>query len=341
MGALYPRDLDGNAGDASRSTDVDEQWAAGPAHEAEAAPQQDGLMVIDANGQVGTFDPRLIANAERTLQLNQRFGRTWQVSDGTLDRMKIEQDLRRAIERGEFEVYLQPQADVVSNEVVGAEALVRWHHPERGVVLPEEFIPIAEESGLIVQIGEQVLRAACRQAVARRRVGARPVRIAVNLSAVEFHRPNLVGAVEAALGEAGLDPSMLELEITESTAMSHAALAGQVMRDLVSLGVKLSLDDFGTGYSSLQYLKDFPIDALKIDRSFVSGVTAGPKDAAIVATIIGIGHSLGLKVIAEGIETNGQLSFLRERGCEWYQGFLLGRPMPAGAFDSMLTRQAA
>jgi EAL domain-containing protein (putative c-di-GMP-specific phosphodiesterase class I) len=304
-----------------------------------AAP--DGLLVIDSFGEAGPFDPALIANSPRTFQFNQRFGRMWQVGAGTLQRIRLEQELRRGLERGEFEVYLQPQADTLSNKVLGAEALVRWRHPERGILLPDEFIPVAEETGLIVPIGEHVLRAACSQAVERLRSGGPGVRIAVNLSAVQFHEPSLPSTVASALDESGLDPLMLELEITESTAMRHAALAVNVMRQLTSLGVNLSLDDFGTGYSSLQYLKDFPIDTLKIDRSFVSGVTAGPKDAAIVATIIGIGHSLGLRVIAEGIETASQLAFLRERGCEWYQGFLLGRPMPSQAFDSMLQQQAA
>lgn len=301
----------------------------------------DGLLIIDSAGEVGPFDAKLIANNDKTLQLNQRFGRMWQVGEGTLERIKIEQDLRRGIERAEFEVYLQPQAEVQSNEVIGAEALVRWHHPERGIILPDDFIPAAEESGLIVQIGEQVLRSACRQAVERMDTGGRALRVAVNLSAVQFHEPNLTRTVAEALDETGLEPSMLELEVTESTAMRHASLAAQVMHELTELGVNLSLDDFGTGFSSLQYLKEFPIEALKIDRSFVRGVTSATKDAAIVAAIIGIGHSLGLKIIAEGIETRSQLTFLRERGCEWYQGFLLGRPMPTEAFDSMLSRQAA
>ena len=306
-----------------------------------AVPAGDGLLLIDGSGRISALDLETVAHTDRTLGLNQRFARMWAIPDNTLERIKVEHELRRALEREEFDVYLQPQAEIGTNQVVGAEALVRWHHPERGLVLPDEFIPVAEESGLIIQLGEQVLRAACEQAVRREQGGLPPVRISVNLSAVQFREPSLAGLVAAVLKEVGLEPCMLELEITESTAMRHAALAVEVIRDLASLGVKISLDDFGTGYSSFQYLKEFPIDALKIDRSFVSGVTVEPNDAAIVAAVIAIGQSLGLKVIAEGIETAGQLAFLAERGCDWYQGFLLGRPMPVEAFDSMLKRQAA
>jgi EAL domain-containing protein (putative c-di-GMP-specific phosphodiesterase class I) len=304
-------------------------------------PVDDGLLVVDASGQVAPVDLGSLARGGKTIGLNQRFARMWQVSDNTLERLKIEQELRRGLERDEFEVYLQPQADVETNQVVGAEALVRWRHPERGLVLPDDFIPIAEETGLIVQLGERVLRAALEQAARRQQRSMTGLRISVNLSTVQFRDPNLASMVSDAVDEAGLDPRVLELEITESTAMCQAALAVEVMRDLASLGVKLSLDDFGTGYSSLQYLKEFPIHALKIDRSFVSGVTADANSAAIVGAVVAIGQSLGLTVIAEGIETAPQLAFLKEQGCAWYQGFLLGRPMPAEAFDSMVRRQAA
>jgi EAL domain-containing protein (putative c-di-GMP-specific phosphodiesterase class I) len=300
-----------------------------------------GLMVVDATGHATAIDLEAVAASSKTLSFNQRFTRMWHIPDNTLDRIRAEHELRLALEREEIEVYLQPQADVRTNRLVGAEALARWRHPERGLVLPDEFIPIAEESGLIISLGEQVLRTVCRQVVQRRRRRLPPMRIAVNLSAVQFQDPALVATVAGALNEADLEPSMLEFEVTESTAMRHAALAGQVMRELASLGVTISLDDFGTGYSSLQYLKEFPLDALKIDRSFVQEVGINQNSTAIVSAVIAIGESLDLNVIAEGIETTNQLSTLRQRNCPWYQGYLLARPMPAEAFDALLERQAA
>jgi EAL domain-containing protein (putative c-di-GMP-specific phosphodiesterase class I) len=301
----------------------------------------DGLLVIDASGAAAPVDLGALARTSKSLPFNQRFARMWEISDNTLERIKLGQELRRGIERDEFEVYVQPQADLRTGRIVSAEALVRWRHPERGLLLPQDFIPVAEESGLIVLLGERVLRIACEQAAQRERQGLRSVRIAVNLSAVQFHEPGLAGTVSKALDDTGLDPRLLELEITETAAMHHAALAVEVMHDLVSLGITLSLDDFGTGYSSLRYLKEFPIHALKVDRSFVSGVTFDANSAAIVAAVVAIGHALELKVIAEGIETREQLISVTERGCDWYQGFLLGRPMPSEAFDSMLVRRAA
>jgi EAL domain-containing protein (putative c-di-GMP-specific phosphodiesterase class I) len=302
-------------------------------------PPQDGLLMVDAEGRVTPLDLKAITHNRRTIELNQRFTR--EVPENTLQRIKVEHELRRALVRGEFEVYLQPQADVETNRILGAEALVRWRHPERGLILPDEFIPIAEESDLILEIGELVLRAACEQAARREVAGLPTVCIAVNISAVQFREPSLAGTVASVLNETGLDPCLLELEITESTAMRHAVLALDILRDLTALGVKVSLDDFGTGYSSLQHLREFPIHALKIDRSFVSGVTVEANDAAIVRAIIAIGQCLGLKVIAEGIETLGQLAFLKDGACDWYQGFLLGGPMREEAFGSLLERHAA
>jgi EAL domain-containing protein (putative c-di-GMP-specific phosphodiesterase class I) len=301
----------------------------------------DGLFVVDASGGRAPVDLRALAQRSKSLPLNQRFARVWEVSENTLERIKLEQELRRGIERDEFEVHLQPQADLRTGQIVGAEALVRWRHPERGLVLPDDFIPVAEESGLIVPLGERVLRIACEQAVRRERQGLPSVRIAVNLSTVQFREPGLTAMVSNALDETNLEPHLLELEITETAAMRHAALAVEIMCDLASLGVTLSLDDFGTGYSSLRYLKEFPLDALKVDRSFVSGVTFDANSAAIVAAVAAMGHTLGLKVIAEGIETAAQLTSVRERGCDWYQGFLLGRPMSGEAFDCILGQQAA
>ncbi len=265
----------------------------------------------------------------------------WEIPANTLERIKLEQEIRRGLERDEFEVYVQPQADLKTGRVVGAEALVRWRHPERGLVLPLDFISVAEESGLIVQLGERVLRTACEQAVRREKQGYPSLRTAVNLSSVQFHEPGLAGMVSNVLDETGLDPRLLELEITETAAMQHAAAAAEIMHDLASIGIALSLDDFGTGYSSLQYLKEFPIHGLKVDQSFVSGITFDANSKAIVAAVVAIGHTLGLRVIAEGIETNEQLISVKERGCDWYQGFLLGAPMSGEAFDSILSHRAA
>ena len=307
-----------------------------------AAPDTaDGLLLVDASGGTAPVDLRALVRTNKSLPLNQRFARLWDVSENTVGRIKLEQELRRGIERNEFEVHLQPQADLRTGQVVGAEALVRWQHPERGLLLPEEFIPVAEESGLIVPLGERVLRIACEQGVQREKLGLPPVRIGVNLSAVQFHEPGLAGMVSTALDRSGLDPRLLELEITETTAMRNAEMAVEVMRGLTPLGITLSLDDFGTGYSSLQYLKEFPLDGLKVDRSFVSCMTHDRNSAAIVAAVVAIGHALGLRVIAEGIETAAQLTSVKERGCDWYQGFLLGRPMPGEAFDAILGQHAA
>ena len=311
----------------------------GNAPPAGSEPPQDELLMVDAEGRVTPLDLKAITHNRRTIELNQRFTR--EVSDNTLQRIKVEHELRRALVRGEFDVYLQPQADVETNRILGAEALVRWRHPERGLILPDEFISIAEDSGLILELGELVLRAACEQAARREVAGLPAVRIAVNISAVQFREPSLAGMVASVLNETGLDPCLLELEITESAAMRHAVLALDILRDLTALGVKVSLDDFGTGYSSLQHLKEFPIHALKIDRSFVSGVTVKANDAAIVRAIIAIGQCLGLKVIAEGIETHSQLAFLKDHTCDWYQGFLLGGPMPEETFGSLLEQHAA
>ncbi len=228
----------------------------------------------------------------------------WEISENTLERIKVEQEVRRGIDRDEFEVHVQPQADLSTGQLVGAEALVRWRHPERGLVLPEDFISVTEESGLIVQLGERVLRIACEQEVRREKQGFPSVRTAVNLSSVQFHEPGLAGMVSNVLDQTGMDPRLLELEITETAAMRHAGAAAEIMHDLASIGIALSLDDFGTGFSSLQYLKEFPIHGLKVDRSFVSGITYDANSAAIVAAVVAIGQVLGLKVIAEGIETS-------------------------------------
>jgi diguanylate cyclase (GGDEF)-like protein len=253
-----------------------------------------------------------------------------------LKRLALENSLRRALEREEFEVYYQPRVDFGTGRVIGAEALVRWRHPELGLVSPVEFIPLAEETGLIVPIGEWVLRAACARCKAWRDTGLAPLSVAVNLSARQFQQPNLSAMVIRILQETGLDPHDLELELTESSLMQNAESAVRALGELKEAGVEIAIDDFGTGYSSLGYLKRLPIDMLKVDKSFVRDVTTDPDDATLVTAIISLAHNLRLKVVAEGVETEEQLEFLRSLGCDEWQGYLCSGPLPAGAFEELL-----
>ena len=255
---------------------------------------------------------------------------------GTLERLELESELRHALERGQFHLEYQPQLDLASGAVVGMEALLRWQHPQLGRVPPASFIGLAEEMGLITPIGDWVLRTACAQAHAWQLAGHGPLRLAVNLSARQFKQKNLLHAVAQALADTGLDAAHLELELTESMVMHDVEQATAIMAKLKALGVQLSIDDFGTGYSSLAYLRHFPIDVLKIDKTFVSDITHSMDDAAIVRAIISLAHSLRLKVIAEGVETEQQLAFLRRHGCDQMQGYLFSRPLAAAAFETLL-----
>jgi len=252
-----------------------------------------------------------------------------------LDRLKIENGLRHAIERNELRLHYQPKADLASGRIVGAEALVRWQHPEQGMVSPADFIPVAEETGLIVRISAWVIDAALRQACALRDAGFAPIRIAVNLSARDFS-PLLPQRVAAALAAHGIGPDWLELEITESMLMHSTDRVIEMMDEISKLGVALALDDFGTGYSSLSYLKRFPIDTLKIDRSFVMNMPRDTNDCAIAGAIVGMAKQLGHKVIAEGVETAEQLTFLKGLGCDEMQGYLLSAPVTAEKFAALL-----
>jgi len=293
-----------------------------------------GMLIVEKSGRVlplnrGAGKRWRIPQGGKTLPLNQRFARMWEIPQQILARLSRDTELRHALDHGELTVHFQPEADVMTGRIVAAEALARWQHPRRGLVLPDDFIPEAEHSGLIVCLGEWVMRVACAEGNTWQAGGGVPFRIAVNLSPRQFTDPNLVAMVGEVLDSTGLDPSSLELEVTEGAAMQNAALAIGILRDLKAMGVRIVLDDFGTGYSSLAYLKEFPIDTLKIDRSFVSGVTSEPNDAAIVSAIIAIAHSLDLDVVAEGVETLEQLAFLKERDCDRFQGFLLSRPVPS------------
>ena len=231
--------------------------------------------------------------------------------------------LRHALSQAQFQLHYQPQIDIVSGKLVGFEALLCWHHPVQGMIAPDRFIPMAEKTGLIIPIGEWVIREACEKGAKLQNV-----KIAVNLSARQFHQDNLVESIQKILEETGMTPEYLELEITESALIHSVESAIIKMEQLIHLGTTISLDDFGTGYSSLSYLKRFPIDMLKIDKSFIDELTTDPESEVIVKTIIVMAHSLGLKVIAEGVETQEQLSMLGERGCDQAQGYLITRPLP-------------
>ena len=253
-----------------------------------------------------------------------------------LRRLSLEGQLRKAIERSELSLHYQPQAETASGRIFGVEALLRWNHPEHGPVSPAEFIPLAEETGLIVPLGEWVLHTACSQNRAWQDSGLLPLRVAVNMSGRQFRQGDLTDVVFAALEASHLDSHYLELELTESVLMQDTRTAGRILNELSAAGVKVAIDDFGTGYSSLSYLKRFPIDMLKIDQSFVRDLIVDPDDAAIVSAIIALSHSLGIKVIAEGVETDAQLGFLCQRGCNAVQGYFLSRPLPPQEFEKFL-----
>ncbi|MGF6511556.1 diguanylate cyclase (GGDEF)-like protein/PAS domain S-box-containing protein [Paraburkholderia sp. 32] len=251
-------------------------------------------------------------------------------------RLNLERRLRRALRDNEFLLHYQPQVDIGSGQIVGIEALVRWHDPEVGLVPPSSFIPLAEESGLIGPLSEWVLREACRQNKAWQDQGLPPARVSVNLSARVFQQRDIAKLVMQVLDETGLEPKYLELELTESTIMRNAEEAVSMLNELHALGIGLAIDDFGTGYSSLSYLKRFPVDRLKIDRSFVSDIGVSGDDETITSAIIALAHSLKLQVIAEGVETSAQLDFLKERACDEMQGFYFAKPLSTEAIAELL-----
>ena len=254
----------------------------------------------------------------------------------TVERLALESGLRRALERNEFLLHYQPKVDIGSGRLTGMEALVRWQQGARELIPPEQFIALAEETGLIVPIGEWVLKTACARNQFWREQGLPRLRMAVNLSARQFAHENLLQDVAKALNETGLDPAALEFEITESMVMHDPERAVNLLSRLKDMGIHLSIDDFGTGYSSLSYLKRFPLDSVKIDSSFIRDIPENADDAAITRAIIAMAHSLRLKVIAEGVETGGQLGFLREHGCDEMQGYLFSKPLPEDEFLRLL-----
>jgi len=302
-----------------------------------------GIAVSPTDGQDAET---LLNHAEMAMyQAKQRGRKTYEFFSGemnahALERLTLENQLRRAVERNEFVLYYQPKVSIDSGRIIGAEALVRWKHPELGIVSPAKFIPIAEETGLIVEIGQWVLRSACAQVQAWAKLGLPPLSVSVNVSGAQFKQRKVWHAVRGALAHSALPPEQLVLELTESVLMENATDSIEMLNELKEMGLKLAVDDFGTGYSSLTYLKRFPLDQLKVDRSFVSGLPEERDSLAIVGAIIALARELNLKVVAEGVETKEQLHFLRSRACDEYQGYLCSRPAPPEAFAILIRRQS-
>jgi EAL domain-containing protein (putative c-di-GMP-specific phosphodiesterase class I) len=301
-----------------------------------------GLSLFPSDG---TAPEPLLNNAHTAMHQAKAEGRdTYRLyapamNDSALEQLSLESGLRKALANGEFEVYYQPLLNLRTFRPEGAEALVRWNHPERGLLAASQFISLAESSGLIVAIDSWVLRTACARTLLWHRAGRTGLKIAVNLSARQFQQPDLVEEVTRCLRETGLPAGALEIEITERIAMLDVGRAVEVLRALRTLGVRISLDDFGTGYSSLSYLKTLPVDTVKLDQSFVRNITTDHGDAAIATAVIAMAHSLALKVVAEGVETPEQLAFLVERGCDLAQGHLVGVPMPAERLEVLFERR--
>jgi diguanylate cyclase (GGDEF)-like protein len=298
------------------------------------------MGIVVTSGHDETADS-LIQNADAAMYRAKRQGIAYEVFDDGMRtrvraRARSESDLHRALAEREFRLLYQPQVDLNSGKIVGLEALLRWDHPERGVVEPAEFLWLAEETGLITKIGEWVLRQSCLQARAWGAHNGSPLRVSVNLSARQHRDPDLVDLVDRILTETRTDPATLCLEITESVVVNDAETAGSTLRALKDLGVKLSIDEFGTGHSSLASLKRFPLDMLKVDRSFVAGVADDAEDTAIVTAIINLAHSLGLGTVADGVETREQVDALRTMGCDVGQGFYFARPRPSDAIAELL-----
>jgi len=284
----------------------------------------------------------LVKNADMAMYRSKAQGRntfqffTGEMNARSFERMTMEKHLRRALEHDEFHVYYQPKVSLDTGRITSMEALIRWQHPEMGMVSPTTFIPLAEETGLIESIGEWVLRTACMQNKAWQDAGFAPLTVAVNLSGRQLWQQNVTGLIDQILLETNLNPRYLELEITESMVMQDAERVTTILKALKNMGISLAMDDFGTGYSSLGYLTRFPFDKLKIDQSFVRDITSNPDNAAIATTVIAMAHSLHLKVIAEGVETEGQLNYLRLHGCDEIQGYYFSRPVTAVAFEQLL-----
>jgi EAL domain-containing protein (putative c-di-GMP-specific phosphodiesterase class I) len=299
-----------------------------------------GIALFPADGEKADA---LIRSADVAMYRAKEHGRnsyqyfTSEMNERAVQRVRLEAALRRAIERNEFQIHYQPKVELENGSICGVEALLRWWHPDGGAVPPAEFIPVLEDSGLIVPVGEWVIREVCRQIQAWEKVGLAALPVAVNLSARQFLQKDLEITVRRILHCTGIDPSLIQFELTESLLMRNPESAARTLHRLKELGIKISVDDFGTGYSSLAYLKRFPIDALKIDRVFIRDVTTSPDDAAITLAIIGLAHSLKLKVVAEGVETEGQLNFLSSHSCDEIQGYYFAKPVAPAELETMLS----
>ncbi len=285
---------------------------------------------------------KLLKNANAAMyHAQQKGGNNYQLHKSeavviSLEKLALETNLRNALKRSEFEIYYQPKVSLNTGKITGAEALIRWYHPEKGLVSPAEFIPLAEETGLIISIGEWVLRTACHQTKIWEQSGFFPFQIAVNLSRRQFMQRNLQEQIIKIIQEVDLKPNNLELEVTESLVMQNEKAAISMMKSWQKFGIKISIDDFGTGYSSLSYLREFPFDVIKIDRSFIRNITTDSKTEAITIAIIQMAHSLNLKVVAEGVETKTELDFLRKHKCDEIQGYLFSPPLPTSKFEKLL-----
>lgn len=308
---------------------------------------EDGEMFISATAGVSMFNAdgsdahTLIKNAELAMHRAREKGRNFyeffapEMNQRGLERMRLERGLRRALERGEFLLHYQPKVSATTGKIRGAEALLRWQHPERGLVFPTEFVPILEETGLIEPVGLWVLESACEQIRRWERAGVQVECIGINLSARQFQQASFDTHMRRVIESSGIAPGKIELEITESVLMHDPTQAIQILGRLKQLGVSLSVDDFGTGYSGLSYLKQLPLDCLKIARNFISNVTHDPDDAAIALAIINLAHNLGLRVVAEGVETEAQARFLASHSCDYLQGFFFSRPLEAEAYGRL------
>ncbi len=251
-------------------------------------------------------------------------------------RVNLEQDLRTAVSENQFILHYQPQVDILSEQVIGFEALIRWQHPTRGLISPAEFIPVAEEEALIIQMSEWVIKSVAQQQRIWHKSGLAPTSVSINLSGLHFRQPNLASQVKSLVYAEGGNPQDIELELTESVLMRDASSTTTLLQELKASGFRLAIDDFGTGYSSLAYLEQFPIDTLKIDQAFIKDLKLGKEDSPITRAIVGMGRALKLHLVAEGVETRDQLAYLRLQGCDAYQGYLFSKPMPAHQLQYLL-----
>lgn len=293
----------------------------------------------------GTEADKLVNFADMALRTashsapNSYFFFSQEMNEETEDNLALERDLRKGLIQNEFALFFQPQYDVKTGKILSAEALIRWFHPTRGMVSPVRFIPIAEDTGLIIPLGDWILREALRHINLWDDMGLPKISVAVNLSAIQFQQEDLAGSIEKILNESGVSPDRLELELTESVVMQDARKADNILSRLSRIGIKLAIDDFGTGYSSLSYLKRFDVDRLKIDQSFVRDMTNNYDDAEIARAIINLGHTLGLEIVSEGVETKEQLELLKQQGCDVIQGYLISRPIPAAEIPAFLKKE--